>query len=276
MPDSISWSRYADARAGRRSGPGVIEALLPADVSAPVASVLIGLSMLTSMLTGALGLGGGVLMLAVLALLVPATVVVPVHGVVQIGSNLGRAALMQRHVDRTLIVPFAFGSILGVALAAPLVIALPRASLQLVLGLFILWSCWSPRLKPARVPAPVFVAVGVASSFATMFLGATGPFVAAFVSPDRLDRHGAVATHAACMTVQHGFKVGAFTAIGFPFLAWLPMLAAMIGSGFLGTVMGRRYLDRMPEADFARGFKLVLTCLALLLLGEALRNLAGY
>lgn len=182
---------------------------------------------------------------------------------------------MRRHVDRGLLLPFALGSILGVALAAPLVVTLPVAGLQLLLALFILWSCWSPKLKPARVPRPAFVAVGAVSSFASMFLGATGPFVAVFINPARLPRHGVVATHAACMTLQHGFKVGGFTTIGFAFLAWLPILAAMIATGFAGTVLGRRYLDRLPEAAFARSFRLVLTGLAVLLLAEALRALGG-
>lgn len=254
----------------------LLAGVVPPGVGPPVAVLLVALSFVTSMLTGALGLGGGVLMLAVLAFVLPAAMVVPVHGVVQIGSNLGRAALMRAHVDRGLIVPFALGSVIGVALAAPFVIVLPGPFLRTLLALFILWSCWSPKLKPARIPASLFAVVGVASSFATMFLGATGPFVAAFVSPERLGRHGTVATHAACMTLQHGFKVGAFTAIGFPFAVWLPLLAAMIGLGFLGTVIGKRMLDRLPEASFARGFKLVLTVLAVLLLVRGLRDAVGY
>jgi uncharacterized protein len=42
----------------------------------------------------------------------------------------------------------------------------------------------------------------------------------------------------------------------------------MIALGFLGTVVGRRFLDRLPEASFARGFRLVLTLLALKLLWD--------
>ena len=43
----------------------------------------------------------------------------------------------------------------------------------------------------------------------------------------------------------------------------------MIGAGFLGTMLGRRVLDRRPHEVFARIFKIVLTLLALRLLYAA-------
>jgi hypothetical protein len=39
----------------------------------------------------AFGIGGGAALLAVMASLVPPAALIPVHGVVQVGSNLGRA-----------------------------------------------------------------------------------------------------------------------------------------------------------------------------------------
>lgn len=57
--------------------------------------------------------------------------------------------------------------------------------------------------------------------------------MAAFLAPERLGRKDVVATHAACMTLQHALEVGAFTALGFTFLLWLPLLAAR------GSIPGR-------------------------------------
>lgn len=237
--------------------------LVPPDIDAASAAALVALSFVTSAMTGALGIGGGVLMLGVMAQLLPPAVLLPVHGVVQVGSNLGRAVLMRRDVAFRLVPFFVAGSLAGVAIGAQIVVSLPRAALLVVLGSFILWSIWTPRLRPANLPAPWFTVVGLASAFCTMFVGATGPLVAAFLVPDPLTRHQVVATHAAFMTMQHGLKVGAFTALGFAFLPWLPMLALMIGLGFLGTIVGRRLLDRTPGPRFAFGFKLMLSALAL-------------
>ena len=67
-----------------------VTALLPPGVGALVAVVLLGASFLGSFITVAFGIGGGGFFLAVLAALVPPAALIPVHGVVQFGSNLGR------------------------------------------------------------------------------------------------------------------------------------------------------------------------------------------
>ena len=71
------------------------------------------------------------------------------------------------------------------------------------------------------------------TTFLTMFVGGTGPFVAAFISPDRFGKEETVASHASCMTMQHGLKVIVFGLFGFAFGPWLPLLAS---AGLVGLV----------------------------------------
>jgi uncharacterized protein len=243
--------------------------LLPPEVSPLLALALVLLSFFTSALTAAAGIGGGVVMLSVMASVLPPLVVIPVHGVVQLGSNVGRAVLLRPDIHWRLLVLFGIGAMAGAAAGARLFVALPVPVLQLLLGLFILYAVWGPRLRPADLPEGGFVAVGLGATFLTMFVGATGPFVAAFLSPARLGRNTVVATHAACMSLQHGLKAIAFGFIGFAFAPWIALLAAMITSGFLGTLAGRSILVRLPERLFARIFSAVLTVLALRLLWQA-------
>lgn len=244
--------------------------LLPPGVSALAAIGLVALSLFTSALTAAAGIGGGLVLLGALASFLPPVIVIPIHGVVQLGSNAGRAAIMRHAIDRRIVAPFFLGSLIGIALGAKLFIALPTTTLQIILGLFVLASVWLPKLKTAHIPIRAFVVVGIVGSFCTMFVGATGPFIATFISPDRMPRHAVVATHATCMSLQHTLKVIAFGFLGFAFLPWIPLLVAMVGAGFLGTMLGRRALDRLPHDVFARIFKVVLTLLALRLLYAAL------
>ena len=233
------------------------------------AVALVALSLATSALTAAAGIGGGLVLLSVMASFLPPVIVIPIHGVAQLGSNAGRAALLREHIDRRILVPFALGSVLGIVVGAKLFVALPTPVLQVILGLFILACVWLPKLKAARIPDRGFSVVGLVGSFCTMFVGATGPFVASFITPERLPRHAVVATHAACMTVQHSLKVIAFGFLGFAFVPWVPLLAAMVGAGFLGTMLGKRLLDRLPHDIFARVFKIILSVLALRLLYAA-------
>lgn len=241
-------------------------ALIPSDLTIVSAGGLVALSFFTSALTAAVGIGGGVVLLAVMASFLPPLVVLPVHGIVQLGSNGGRAIVMRPHIDWRITGYFVLGSLVGVMLAAKVFVVLPVEVLRALLGLFVLYAVWAPKLRPSSIPLAGFVPVGALTSFATMFVGGTGPLVSAFLSPERLGREKLIATHAACMTTQHGLKGLAFGFLGFQFLPWLPVMAAMIASGFVGTLAGRRILQRLPERLFTRLFRAVLTVLGLRLL----------
>ena len=246
--------------------------LLPPEVSPAFALGLIVVSYFTSALTALVGVGGGIFLISVMASFLPPAIVIPLHGVVQLGSNTGRAVLMRRDINRRIAIYFAVGAVVGVAIAAKVFVTLSTQTLQLLLGLFILFAIWTPKFKASNIPLAGFPLVGAFATFCTMFVGATGPFIAAFLSPERLQRHGVVATAAACMCTQHGLKIIAFGFLGFQFLPWLPVVAAMIASGFLGTLSGRHLLNRIPERVFVRVFRIVVSLLALRLLWSALAS----
>ncbi|MEE8456248.1 MAG: sulfite exporter TauE/SafE family protein, partial [Limibaculum sp.] len=68
------------------------------------------------------------------------------------------------------------------------------------------------------------------------------------------------------MTVQHLLKTVAFGFLGFAFSLWMPLIAAMIVSGFLGTVAGRQVLARIDEKRFKFVLNAILIVLALRLI----------
>lgn len=237
--------------------------------------LLCGVSFLGSCIAAALGLGGGALVLATLALFLPPAVLIPVHGTVQLGSNFGRAALMRSHILTGIVPAFLIGTLLGAAIGVQVVIALPIALLQGVLAAFILYSTWAPEFR-ARAPGrKTFFGVGVLGAFLTMFVGATGPLVAPFTAAASDRRQQVVATHAALMTIQHGLKIVAFGVVGFAFGPYLPLLAGLLGCGFAGTYTGRHLLHRLPERAFRLGLKAILTAIALRLLYGAARGWTG-
>ena len=236
--------------------------LIPPELSMLSATGLVALSFFTSALTAAVGIGGGLLMLTVMVSFLPPIIVLPVHGVIQLGSNGGRMAVMRQHVDWRIWGFFAIGSILGVILAGQVFINLSLEVLRAVLGLFVLYAVWTPKLRPSNIALKGYTLVGIGTTFITMFVGATGPLVSSFLSPEKLGRERVVATLAACMTAQHGLKGIAFGALGFYFQPWIPVIVVMIASGFLGTLLGRRILKRLPGRLFSRLFRIVLTLLA--------------
>lgn len=250
-------------------------ALLPPDMAPWLFLLLTGVSFLTSALTAAMGLGGGVALLAVMASVMPPAALIPVHGVVQWGSNAGRAVIQRRYVAWTLVLPFTLGSLLGALAGGQMVVVLPGWLLKGVVALFVLYATWAPRLKLGDLGPLAFGAGGAAATFLTMFVGATGPFVGALLAPKPLDRLQLVGTFAVCMTLQHGLKILAFGLLGFAFGPWAGLIAAMTATGLLGTLAGTRLLRRLPERTFRLGFRWVMTLLALQLLASTAWALLG-
>ncbi len=228
--------------------------------------LLCGISFLGSFITAALGLGGGMLMITTMALFLPPAALIPLHGVVQLGSNLGRTALLVRHVLYPIVPAFLAGTVLGAALGGQLVVSLPTPLLQAILAGFVLYATWAPKFQASAPGKRAFFGVGAVGTFATMFVGATGPLIAPFAAAACEERRQVVATHAMLMTIQHGFKILAFGLLGFAFGPYVPLLAGLLAFGFAGTWAGRLVLDRLPERVFRIGLKAILTLLALRLL----------
>lgn len=239
---------------------------LPDGLEASVAAALLVCSLLGSLITAGLGAGGGLFLLVVMAFWVPPAAIIPVHGLVQLGSNAGRAGMTWRHIRWRFIAVFVAGVLVGAFLGAILLVRLPAAAWQLSIGVFVLYLCWGPRL-PRVVLGPAGIAIAAAlTTLASFFVGATGPLVAAFVKQLHSDRFATVATFATAMTLQHAPKALVFGVAGFAFTQWLPLIAAMIAVGLLGTWLGVRLLHRLDNRRFGHIFNLLLTVLALRLL----------
>ncbi|AKI02825.1 protein of unknown function DUF81 [Hoeflea sp. IMCC20628] len=236
--------------------------------------VLIAASFFTSALTVSAGMGGGIAMLAVMGYLVPVAAIIPLHGVVQLGSNVGRAAILHNHVVWTCLAAFLVGAIPGAWAGSTAVGALSDPVLKAILGFFILLITWMrlPRLAAIRLPG--FAVTGAITTFLTMIFGATGPLNAVVLSKTFPDRMRFQATTAAVMSLQHLVKTIAFALAGFAFAPWLPLIAAMILTGLAGTWVGANILRKTPENRFQLIFKVCLTVLSIDLIRRGVAGMA--
>ncbi len=247
----------------------MLTSLLPPGLDLWLALVLVGLSFVTSLITATFSLGGGTLMIAVLALVFPPAIVVPVHGAVQLGSNAGRALVQRDHIQWRLILWISLGAAIGVVIGGQFAFLLPEHLFTIAIAVFVLVTTWLPQPKIVGENRLVQFLGGLVISALSMVVGATGPLIATFIK-GLTDRRHLVATHAMLMTIQNSFKIVTFMALGFAFSAYLPLVIAMVLSGFAGTAIGSRLLLRVPEHIFRIGFKLVLTLVALDLIRGAL------
>lgn len=241
-----------------------LASLLPQGLDPLIAVVLIVASAFTSALTAAFGVGGGIAMLTLMGLFVPVAALIPVHGAVQLGSNSGRAWHQRANVRMDVAGPFIAGSVIGAVIGAFVVIQLPDAWLKLVLGAFVIAITWTKIPGIDKLTRTGLAIGSVIVALIGMLVGATGPLVSVlFAQFFANDRKALVATHAAGMVAQHGLKIIVFGLAGFAFRDWLPLIGAMIVSGYLGTVYGTKLLERMPEESFRKWFKIAITVLAL-------------
>ncbi|MCJ8520895.1 putative membrane protein YfcA [Pseudorhizobium tarimense] len=232
---------------------------LPDGMTETVFGILVGSSFISSLITVAFGIGGGGILLAVMATLVPPAALIPTHGVIQVGSNLGRAIIVFKHIFWPAIPAFAVGSIIGAAIGGSIVVNLPPALVQIGVGSFVIWSVFA---RPPEGLRNWPLLVGGISSFLTMFFGATGLFVATFTKSHKLPRHSHVATHATLMTVQHGVKSMVFGLLGFTFAHWWAFIISMMFAGLAGTLVGKSLLNKIDDRRFRFMLDAVLVILS--------------
>ncbi|HDZ57177.1 MAG TPA: sulfite exporter TauE/SafE family protein [Pseudomonas xinjiangensis] len=249
----------------------VLDVLIPAGLSPALVAALIFAAGITSAVTASLGIGGGVLLLALMALTVPPAAIIPVHGMVQLGSNANRALMTLRHINVRIVAWFLPGVILGAWLGSLFLVDLPLGIVQLSIAGFILLLCWGPPVpKVATGPVGTLIAAFF-TTFLSLFIGATGPLVAAFIKQQQNgERFSTVATFAATMSLQHAPKALVYGAAGFVFGEWMGLIVLMIAAGALGTWAGLNLLKNISNRRFGLIFNVLLTLLAIRLIWQAL------
>ncbi|MFN4329380.1 MAG: sulfite exporter TauE/SafE family protein [Limnobacter sp.] len=221
----------------------------------------------TSSVTATMGIGGGVILLALLAQWVSPQLLIPLHGAAQVLSNINRVVVQREHIDWAYIKPFTIGGILGAALITPVAFWVPQQWGMVALGLFILVATWRPAWLKLQSWA-AWASGGVTTGL-SMVLGATGPLVMS-VLPKQWNRMTVVGTHAMAMVVQHGLKLIAFSSMNVALWEHWDLLLGLTLSTMLGNQIGAKLLGRLPEHWFKVGLDWLLTLLAINLIWEGL------
>jgi len=251
-----------------------LSALLPEALSHSSTAILIVSSFFTALMTATIGIGGGMLLLAIMANMLPALAIIPIHGLVQASANGNRALITRNHIHPGTLADFTSGALVGAAVASLLVIQLPVQSIQLSVAVFVLYLTWGPPLKLRYLSGWPLRTAAATTTLISMFVGASGPMVAAFVKQISNERFARVATFSACMAVQHSLKLVVFGLLGFAFQDWIGLIVLMILSGFAGTWVGLHLLSRLNNRVFDYAFKVVLSMLACKLLIDGLIELS--
>ena len=161
--------------------------------------VLILSAFITSSISAVLGMGGGIILLGIMAIIIPeGYMVIALHGMIQLISNSTRTYVFRDHIKKKIIKQFLAGAFIGVGVSVLILLFLiyffQVASaneikvdiLKPLIGIFIIWYLFFKKSKKEKMGS--FVLVGGISGITSIFIGATGPLIAPFFLSKNLTR----------------------------------------------------------------------------------------
>lgn len=206
-----------------------------------------------STLAAVAGFGGAAVMLPVLVWAFDVRDAIPILTVVQMIGNGSRVWFNRRELALPVVGWFALGAIPLAVLGAATLANTPTPLLRRLLGAFLLFTVAYRHTtvgQQARVGLRGFVGVGVAHGFLSALLGAVGPLTAPFFLAYGLVKGAYIGTEALASFLTHIVKLVAYG--GYGILAASSMVTGVAVGVFmiLGSYLGKRLLDRLPERWF--------------------------
>ncbi len=235
----------------------------------------------TAVLSGVIGMAGGVLLMAVLVTLLPVASAMILHGAVQAASNGARFLFLREHVIWAIVPYYAVGALVAVALFVSLALVPDPALVLILVGSFPWLARVVPTLRGLDVRRPVTaVACGTTVTAAQLLAGASGPLLDAFYLRTEVDRRSIVATKGLTQAAGHVVKIGYYAWVSNAVLDEFSVASVpiwIIGAGIvlaiLGARIGTRLLEKFDDRQFRRVTGWVILGLGALCIVKGVRDL---
>ena len=223
---------------------------------------------LGSLVSGMTGLGGGVILLAFMTPIFPPAVLIPLHGTIQLMSNVSRTVISPKGVDMRFVLPFLLGSIIGALSGMPLQINLTSDYHTIIIAIAILVLTWVPKIKITNDFRGKYIILGFVETFFSLFIGSSGPLVSPFFLSSKLEIKNFVPTKSACQIFVHLFKVLIYFYSGFSLMNWAGHIALAFPLVIIGATAGKYLVGKIDEKLYRTIIKIVITILALRMVYE--------
>lgn len=232
-------------------------------------------NLITSALTAITGVGGGMILIGLMPLFVPAVAIVPVHGVTQLVSNGTRAWFGRKEINYQFFGQFVAGSLVGLLVFGVLIRFVHLSLIPLFIGIYILLITWSDTFNQAIRRFESFFLVGFLQTGLGVFVGTPGPLNIAVLNKHYEDNHVVVSTGALFMTVVHFAKILVYISMGFAFADYWQLLVVMIIMATLGSWFGTALRHKVKIEWLKKSLPWILTLLAVQLIGKVVLKQFG-
>ena len=220
-------------------------------------------NLLTSVISGIAGMGGGVILVGLLPLFLPAAAIVPVHAAAQLASNASRTWFGRSQMDWRYMLPYVVGAVGGTAAFWLLVRVISLEWVPLLIAVYILLTQWVAPVNRWLKNRENFYLIGFIQVGIGMFVGSPGPLHMPLLTKKYDDTHTVVTVASAMMTFFHTLKLVAYLALGFVFMEYWQLIVLMSISAVIGSWLGVRLRHRMPMAWLKGAMPWILTVIAL-------------
>lgn len=232
-------------------------------------TVLTLLSFFTAMMTSIAGAGGGTVLLASMLQFMNPSEAIPVHGVIQLSSNIARIWLLRKFVKWTIILKFSLLIPLGVYIGLEIFRNVDADDIKNLIGLFIIIALVLQNLKSIRkitISSNWYYLMGFLTGILNILVGVIAPLLAVIIKHSLNEKKSIVGTLGYFGFVGNFTKIVGFSLIGFTFIEYIDTFLLMIPATLLGSRIGQYLLDKISNKFFFYIFQVILIALALRLL----------
>lgn len=210
-------------------------------------------ALLASILAAVAGFGGAVILLPVLVWTFGVRDAVPILTVVQLIGNLSRVYFNRRELVLPVVAWFALGAVPLAVLGGLLFATAPAPVLKRLLGAFLLAAVAYRHTafgRQARLGLQGFAWLGAGAGFLSALVGTVGPLAAPFFLSYGLVRGAYVGTEALTAVVMHVVKLAVYGGVALLTPTSVATGLAIGAVMILGTYVGKRLLECVPERAF--------------------------
>lgn len=224
-------------------------------MSAAAFYAILGASaVVTSFISGILGMAGGLVLMGILFAMPGVTVpmAMMLHGITQLASNGMRALLWRTKVDWRVFRGYVGGALVTLAVFSLMQFVISKPWALIAMGLTPFVALMLPESLHLNVERPWHPFLcGAVCSVLALTSGVSGPILDVFFVRSSMTRQAVVATKAMTQSFSHISKIVYFGVVISAGGDVEPMLAAMmVAFAFLGTNLSKKVLEGMNDKSF--------------------------
>jgi uncharacterized membrane protein YfcA len=231
-------------------------------------------TLVTSFISGILGMAGGMILMGVLLALLSVPAAMMLHGIAQLASNGWRALMLRSEVDWRVIRGYAAGAAVALALFMMLRFVVAKPVALIAMGLTPFVALLLPERLHLNVERPWHpFACGAVCLALNLTAGIAGPILDVFFVRSKMTRHAVVATKAMTQSLSHLVKIAYFGGVlAVEGAEVTPALAGMmVVLAVVGTTLSRQVLERISDRSFRQWTRWTVMTLGVMYLASGLK-----